>query len=118
MTQTSTHAQGTSTVFTETTHLLTWAEVFLIDRKSQNVSKGTLNKEKSPKVPTEPLDPVELTDFSKMVDTCQKGTFIGDRDKAILLALLDTRTRAQEFLDLNLCDVNLGSGRWRGLARI
>ncbi len=184
MSKTTVQTQGTHTVFAEEIYLLTWVEAFLVDRKVQNVSRGTLEfyrkklklfteyceaqvitqitditpnvirqfllyleetghnpggvhacyrtvkaflrwyeneveldnwknpiqKVKAPRVPIEPLDPVELADVSAMVDTCQKGTFTGDRDKAILMCLLDTGSRAQEFLDINLEDINLVTG--------
>ena len=50
----------------------------------------------------EPLDPIDLKDISSMITTCQKGTFTGARDKAILLVLLDTGARAQEFSDMDI----------------
>ena len=34
--------QGTITKFEQDTHLLTWIEAFLIDRKAQGLSEGTL----------------------------------------------------------------------------
>ncbi len=45
-----------------------------------------------------------------MVATCAKGNIIGDRDKAIMLDLIDTEARSQEFLYINLVDINLFSG--------
>jgi integrase/recombinase XerD len=184
MKQNTLHTQRTIAVFSQETDLLTWIEAFLLDRKVQNLSKGTLefyqnklkhfvnycgaqvisditqitpnnlrqfllhleetehnpggvhaifravkafmrwyenevepenwhnpiNKVKSPKVPVEPLDPVDLRDISGMVSTCRKGNFTGERDKAILLVLLDTGARAQEFLDLNISDINIITG--------
>jgi len=43
-----------------------------------------------------------------MIRTCDKGTFTGDRDTAILPCLLDTGARATEFLDIE--DINQASG--------
>jgi hypothetical protein len=37
-----------------------------------------------------------------MVNACEKGTFTGDRDIAILLCLMDTGARANEFLNIDL----------------
>ncbi|MBP1703869.1 MAG: hypothetical protein H6Q38_2976, partial [Chloroflexi bacterium] len=34
--------QGTITKYAQETHLLTWLEAFLIDRKAQNMSTGTV----------------------------------------------------------------------------
>ena len=149
------------------THLLTWIEAFLIDRKAQGMSPGTLyfyqkklalfasfcesilisqiiqitptnlrefmlhlentnhnqggrhacfravktflywweeevepegwsnpiRKAKPPKVPTQQLEPANLKDIKAMMSTCNKS-ICGLRDKAILLALLDTGARA------------------------
>ena len=43
--------------------------------------------------------------------TCDGQSFTGCRDRALLLALLDTGCRASEFLALNIGDVNLADGR-------
>jgi integrase/recombinase XerC/integrase/recombinase XerD len=175
--------QWTITKFEQETHLLTWIEAFLIDRKAQGLSKGTLYfyqkklnlftdycgaqvitqiteitpsflrgymlyledtghneggrhacyralktflywwddevelggwsnpicKVKPPKLPVTPIEPVPLDDIKAMVGTCDKS-FTGLRDKAILLALLDTGARAQEFLGVKLEVINQVSG--------
>jgi site-specific recombinase XerD len=51
-----------------------------------------------------------LDDITALLATCQQKTFHGDRDMTIILALMDTGTRAQEFLDMNLEDVDLITG--------
>ena len=167
------HTQGTLYTFLDDAHLESWIEAFLIDRKVQNVSEGTLSfyrkklkvfaaycetqvitnisdltpttlrqfllyledtghnpggihafyrsiraflnwweeeaepemwknpikKVKPPRVPDEPLDPVNISDISKLVETCEKDTFSGRRDRGILLCLLDTGTSAQFWHD-------------------
>jgi integrase len=45
-----------------------------------------------------------------MIKACERGTFTGDRDAAILLCLLDTGARAGEFLVINLEDINQARG--------
>lgn len=65
-----------------------------------------IRKVKAPRVPIEPLEPVSIEVVAKMVKACERGTFTGDRDTAILLCLLDTGARASEFLDINIGDVN------------
>lgn len=72
--------------------------------------KYPIRKVKAPKVPTEPIDPVPIEVVSKMVKVCERGTFTGDRDAAILLCLLDTGARAGEFLAINLDDINQARG--------
>jgi site-specific recombinase XerD len=48
-----------------------------------------IRKVQAPRVPQRPLDPVRLSDVKAMLATCERRTFTGDRDRAILLALLD-----------------------------
>lgn len=68
-----------------------------------------MRKVKSPKVPTEPLDPIPLDDIRAMLATCKSG-FTAERDKAIILTLLDSGARSGELLSINLEDVNLITG--------
>jgi len=72
--------------------------------------KNPIRKVRAPKVPTEPLNPVPIGVVSKMVKVCERGTFAGDRDAAILLCLLDTGARAGEFLAIDLDDINQARG--------
>lgn len=176
-------AQGTFSVLEQEADLYTWLEAFLIDRKAQNLSPGSIDfyrkkirlfftfcddqiinsvleinprtirkyllyleetghnpggihshyravraflnwfeleyepegwsnpikKVKAPKVPLEPLEPVEIETIHKLIKTCDKS-FIGLRDAAILLALLDTGTRASEFISIDLDDMNIITG--------
>jgi site-specific recombinase XerD len=75
--------------------------------------QGWLNpirKVKAPKVPIEPIEPVSFDTVSQMINICEKGSFTGDRDVAILLCLLDTGARAKEFLGINIEDINQARG--------
>jgi len=63
--------------------------------------KNPIHKVKAPKLPNELLEPISLEDVHALVRTC-KHTFTGTRDKALILGLLDTGARAQEFLTLPL----------------
>jgi len=69
-----------------------------------------IRKVKAPKVPMEPLEPVSFETVTQMVKVCPHDTFTGDRDAAILLCLLDTGARANEFLSVNLDDINQARG--------
>jgi integrase/recombinase XerD len=71
--------------------------------------KNPIRKVKAPKLPVEPIEPISLPDIKALLETCQQS-FSGSRDRAMILGLLDTGARAQEFLDLNLEDVELASG--------
>jgi integrase/recombinase XerD len=63
----------------------------------------------APKLPDNPLPPLSLDDLAAMLKTCDRR-FTGQRDRAILLALLDTGCRASEFVALNVADVNMADG--------
>ncbi|TFH33925.1 MAG: site-specific integrase, partial [Anaerolineales bacterium] len=69
-----------------------------------------IRKVKAPRVPSETIEPVSIEVVSDMVSGCEKGKFTGDRDIAILLCLLDIGARANEFLDINLEDIDQARG--------
>jgi len=69
-----------------------------------------IRKVKAPRVPEEPLEPVTFDTVSRMLETCQSDNFLGIRDKAILLFLLDTGVRSGELLSINLENVNQARG--------
>jgi integrase/recombinase XerD len=66
-------------------------------------------KVKAPKVEDTLLPAVPFEDVSALIKTCQK-TWHGQRDKATILAVLDTGARAREFLALDVDNINLRSG--------
>jgi len=71
--------------------------------------RNPIKKVKAPKVPEEILSPVLIPDVMRMVDAC-KPTWMGPRDKAILLTLLDTGARASELTGFDLGDFDSVSG--------
>jgi integrase/recombinase XerC len=66
-----------------------------------------IRKVQPPKLSGDPLDPVPIQSIDKMLDTCNSSTFYGDRDRAILMTLLDSGMRASELLDLQLSNLNM-----------
>lgn len=178
------HFQGTICEINTESYLLTWIEAFLIDRKAQNMTKGTLRfyqwklkyfmeycetqhikdirqidpntiryylldlenkghndggihacyrtlktfllwweneiepenwsnpikKVKAPRVAIEPLEPACIEDVKQMIAVCPKNTLTGERDRAMMLVLLDTGVRASELLQMDLVDVNQVTG--------
>lgn len=74
------------------------------------LSASPMERIRSPKLSAEPLDPVPLDDLRAMLTTCERKTHAGDRDRAILLALLDSGCRASEFVALNLVDLDMTTG--------
>lgn len=71
--------------------------------------KNPIRKVKAPKLPTEPIEPIQLEDIHLLLKSCASN-YSGVRDKAMMLGLLDTGARAKEFLNLNLEDIDLATG--------
>jgi integrase/recombinase XerD len=71
--------------------------------------RNPITKVKAPRLTEEPMEPVDVQDVNKMACACD-GSFLGRRDKAVLLFLLDTGLRARELLQLDLEDIDLVSG--------
>ena len=72
--------------------------------------RDPLRKVKPPKVDFEPLEPVALETVRALLDTCKRGKFTDERDRAILLFLLDTGVRAGELLALDKQDADILTG--------
>ena len=73
--------------------------------------KNPLRKVRPPRVSIEPLEPVPVEHIRTMLRTCRRRAFFGDRDRAVLLCLLDTGCRAGEFAAINIGDVDLATGQ-------
>jgi len=77
-----------------------------------------MGKVRAPKVPQEPLEPVSLDDLRAMLATCKGKALTDRRDKAVMLALLDTGLRASELIALSVGDVDMRTGRsWCAMAK-
>lgn len=72
--------------------------------------RDPLRKVKPPKVDQEPLEPVTLETVRALLDTCERGKFTGERDRAIILFLLDSGVRAGELLALDRQDADILTG--------
>lgn len=62
--------------------------------------KNPMAKVHKPKVPREPITPITEEQLKMLLSTCE-GTFVGTRDRAMMLFLYDTGVRAMELLNLN-----------------
>ncbi len=71
--------------------------------------RNPIRRVKAPKLAVQSIEPVGLDDVRALTETCQHD-YSGTRDKAMILGLLDTGARAQEFLNLNLQDIDLATG--------
>lgn len=100
-------AGGVHCVYRATKAFLRWFERECEPPDWQN----PIVRVRAPRVALAPLEPVPLNDIRVMMKTCRRGTFFGDRDRAMLAALLDTGCRAQELLDIDSNDVDLTTGQ-------
>ncbi|MFN8486420.1 MAG: tyrosine-type recombinase/integrase [Caldilineaceae bacterium] len=64
-----------------------------------------------PKQTIEPLTPLSVADFKKLIATCNARTLTGDRDRALLLVLFDSGVRKQELINLKVSDVEMNTGQ-------
>lgn len=64
----------------------------------------------TPKRGEEPMEPVSLEEFHQLLAACKGGRLVDERDRAMLLVLLDTGVRKQELVDLRVGDVDLRTG--------
>lgn len=70
-------------------------------------TKNPIDKVKAPKVSIEPIEGISREDFDKLLNECSKNNYFGERDKTILMILLDTGVRAKELCNINIDDINL-----------
>lgn len=84
---------------------------FWADEVEPDGWRDPFKRARPPKVDLEPLQPVGLETVEAMAAACDRKTLTGARNRAILLALLDTGCRAGEFLQIDLADVDLAAGQ-------
>src|SRR5215212_949765 len=72
--------------------------------------KNPMLKVKAPKVILDPLEPISIQDARALIATCQRAHFIGERDRALFLFLLDIGAREREACNMNIKDVDLNTG--------
>jgi excisionase family DNA binding protein len=72
--------------------------------------KNPMLKVRAPKVVLAPLEPISIQDLQALINTHQRWEFIGERDRAIFLFLLDTGARAREAFNMNIKDIDLNTG--------
>lgn len=71
-----------------------------------DLDKSPIDKVKGPRVSQAPLEPIPVADVQAMMDVCKRSSFLGCRDAALLLFLLDTGLRANELLSLRREDLD------------
>ncbi|HOU00030.1 MAG TPA: tyrosine-type recombinase/integrase [Anaerolineaceae bacterium] len=76
-------------------------------RENEPDTKNPIMKVKSPRCVNEPIEGICLDNFQKLLSVCDSNSFFGQRDKTILLLLLETGVRAQELLNINIEDIDI-----------
>jgi len=71
--------------------------------------QNPIKKVSLPKETSAPIIGVIMADIRAVIATC-KGDFLGTRDKAMMLCLLDTAAGAEELLNMDLNDIDLTNG--------
>ncbi len=66
--------------------------------------KNPINRVKAPRLVQEPIQGVTLEQFEALLKAC-----VNERDKALLMVLMDTGVRAQELLDIQVEDIDFSS---------
>lgn len=97
---------GIANIYRSVKTFLNWYELEYEGRGWRNPTR----KVKVADHKSEPLDPISLADFAALVATCERKTFRGDRDRTVLLMLLDTGLRKAEIASLALSDINRQTG--------
>jgi site-specific recombinase XerD len=85
------------------------AFLYWLEREGE-LSANPIRRLRPPRVPEQLLDPVSLDDVRAMLGACDRQSELGCRDRAVILALLDTGARASEMIALNMEDVDLRTG--------
>ena len=73
--------------------------------------RNPIKRVRAPKVPVEILEPVKPNEALKLLSVCDTKTFLGLRDCAIILTLMDTGVRASELVSMTRKDLDLSKGK-------
>ena len=71
--------------------------------------KNPIRKVAPPKTRKEPLPGISIPHYNALLVSCDKSAF-GQRDRALLTALLDTGLRGNEMSNLNVGDIEMKTG--------
>jgi integrase/recombinase XerC len=98
------NAGGVAAAFRALRAFFTWWKV------ETDAPVSPITKVSPPRVPRQPLQPVPIASIVAMVGTCRPKTLAGDRDRALLLFLLDSGLRASEVAGLTVGDIDTQYG--------
>jgi integrase/recombinase XerD len=95
---------GVHGVYRATRALLNWYTT-----EHEN-ARNPMTRVASPRLFDDPLEPVNLDHLRMMLTTCERRNLLGDRDRALMMFLLDSGCRRGELCALNIGDVDLSDG--------
>ena len=98
---------GIHAAFRAVKAFLNWWE----DESEPHNWRNPIKKVRAPKVPIEILEPVKSDEALKLLSVCDPKTFLGLRDCAIVLTLMDTGVRASELVSMTRKDLDLRKGK-------
>jgi len=100
------NAGGLANIYRSVKAYLNWFEIEYDGLNWRNPAKKV--KVALPKI--EPLDPISTEHFQRMLAACERRTLAGERDRALLLLLLDTGIRKAEMTALVVTDLDMKNG--------
>jgi len=74
------------------------------------ISRCPVDRIRSPRVPDQLLEPASIESVKALLATCAGTASLDLRDRALIMALLDSGCRASEFVGLRLGDLDRRSG--------
>ncbi|MFC1871302.1 tyrosine-type recombinase/integrase [Chloroflexota bacterium] len=81
---------------------------WLVDEGVLSVSP--MSNMKTPPVPKVLIKPFHIEDLQSLLALCDKKTFLGIRNRAIILMLLETALRLEELANIQIEDINFNRG--------
>jgi len=75
-----------------------------------DLTRSAITKVQPPRARSEPLPPISTEHFTALLETCKVRGHSNDRDRALLMFLLDTGVRASELTSLNAGDLDMNEG--------
>lgn len=97
---------GVAHIYRSVKAFLNWYELEYDDRNWRNPARRVQVANGAP----DALEPLDLKEFAALLAACERKTLAGERDRAILLTLLDTGLRKSELVALTTDDLNRQTG--------
>ncbi len=85
--------------------------LFFFEREYEDTKgKNPIHRVEAPKISHEPIPGVPLSTVQALMRTCDRKTMTGQRDRAILITLVDSGLRRNELISLNYDSIDFKTG--------